>query len=95
MDFWDAEIMKIVLLLKRGLNFPFFNILKKVEKSIPKGTPKFISDAERHRRTPRTLATDFARLIAKCWQKLATMAKIMAKTIKNLQKIVSKSIKNR
>ena len=33
--------------------FKFFCILEKVEKSMPKWIPKVISDAERHRRTPR------------------------------------------
>ena len=38
---------------------------KNIEKSMPKGTPKVIVDAERHRRTPRTLAVESKALESK------------------------------
>ena len=39
MDFWVPEIMKIMLLPERGLDFAFFEIFEKIEKSMQKGPP--------------------------------------------------------
>ena len=40
MDFWDPEIMKIVLLLKRGLDLAFFEIFEKNQKIDAKRDPQ-------------------------------------------------------
>ena len=40
MDFWDTEIMKIVLLLKRGLDLAFFEIFEKNQKIDAKRDPQ-------------------------------------------------------
>ncbi len=40
MDFWDAEIMKIVLLPQRGLDFAFFEIFEKNRKIDAKSAPQ-------------------------------------------------------
>ena len=39
-DFWDAEIMKIVLLPNRGIDFPFFDIFEKNRKIDAKRDPQ-------------------------------------------------------
>ena len=51
MDFWDPEIMKIVILLKRGLDFAFFEIFEKNRK-MQKGTPKSMFLAQKFARGP-------------------------------------------
>ena len=40
MDFWDPEIKKIVFLLKRGLDFAFFEIFEKNRKLVAKRDPQ-------------------------------------------------------
>ena len=40
MDFWDPEIMKIVLLPKRGLDLAFFEIFEKNQKIDAKRDPQ-------------------------------------------------------
>ena len=40
MDFWDPEIMKIVFLLKRGLDLAFFEIFEKNQKIDAKRPPQ-------------------------------------------------------
>ena len=40
MDFWDPEIMKIVLLPKRGLDLAFFEIFEKNQKINAKRDPQ-------------------------------------------------------
>ena len=40
MDFWDPEIMKIVFLLKRGLDLAFFEIFEKNQKIDAKRDPQ-------------------------------------------------------
>ena len=42
MDFWDVEIMKIVLLLKRGIDFLFFEIFEQKSKNWSKKRRKFM-----------------------------------------------------
>ena len=40
MDFWVTEIMKIMLLPRRGLDFAFFEIFKKSRKIDAKRAPQ-------------------------------------------------------
>ena len=40
MDFWNPEIMKIVFLLKRGLDLAFFEIFEKNQKIDAKRDPQ-------------------------------------------------------
>ena len=52
MDFWDPEIMKIVLLLKRGLDLHFSRYSKQIEKSMQKGLPKSMFLGQKFSRGP-------------------------------------------
>ena len=74
---------------------------RKVEKSVPKGTSKVIVDAERHRRTPWTLAVESKQIESKNSADVALAPKKKKRTcqnhsntIKMAPKIHPKSMKN-
>ena len=72
---------------------------QKVGKSIPKGRPKVIVDAERHRRTPSTLAAESKAIESKKSADIGgtgaeQKSKKHAKSIKISPKLLPKSIQN-